>query len=70
MGFKDYFIQNDNPDAKKVEEVKTPEPYEVAHLLDLEKQRDALQFRLKRVEEMIKKAETHKTEVDNNPGIK
>jgi pyruvate/oxaloacetate carboxyltransferase len=27
MGFKDYFIQNDNPDAKKVEEVKTPEPY-------------------------------------------
>ena len=27
MGFKDFFIQDDNPDAKKVEEVKTPEPY-------------------------------------------
>ncbi len=50
--------------------MKDPEPYEVAHLLDLESQRDALKFRLKTVEDMIKKAEIHIKHIDKNPGIK
>lgn len=49
---------------------KKLEPYEVSHLLDLESQREALKFRLKRVEDMIKTAKTHKKNEDKNPGIK
>jgi len=53
----------------KMKEDKPLEPYEIAHLEDLKKQKDSLEFRLKRVEDMIKKAETH-GEPDVNPGIK